>query len=88
MIGNLLTTRKWEVVFITRDGEEQWLRVPKARRSKSISGVEELVGKAERKHGAEAIDLEGGTVTEGMEIESLIIPELALRHTDMIEHGK
>ncbi|KAK4946973.1 Phosphopantothenate--cysteine ligase cab2 [Elasticomyces elasticus] len=88
VIGNLLTTRKWEVVFVTRDGAERWLRVPKARRSKSLSGVEELVGKAERKHDREPVDLEGGTVTEGMEIESLIIPELALIHTDMIEHGK
>ncbi|RJE17332.1 Phosphopantothenate-cysteine ligase [Aspergillus sclerotialis] len=85
VIGNLLTTRKWEVVFITRDGGERWIRVPKTRRSKSFSGVEALVGKAERKHGPEPHDLEGGTVTEGMEIESLIIPELALMHSDMIE---
>ncbi|KAL2418119.1 Phosphopantothenate-cysteine ligase CAB2 [Exophiala dermatitidis] len=85
VIGNLLTTRKWEVVFITPDGEEKWIRVPKSRRSKSISGVEELVGKAERKHGPEPVDLEGGTVTEGMEIESLIIPELAEMHTKRIE---
>jgi len=85
VIGNLLTTRKWEVVFVSRDGGERWLRVPKARRSKSISGVEELVGKAERKHEPEHIDLEGGTVTEGMEIESLIIPELAIMHSEMME---
>ena len=85
VIGNLLTTRKWEVVFISRDGGERWLRVPKARRSKSISGVEELVGKAERRHEPEPVDLEGGTVTEGMEIESLIIPELAMIHSEMME---
>lgn len=84
VIGNLLTTRKWEVVFVSRDGGERWIRVPKARRSKSISGVEELVGKAERKHGPETVDLEGGTVTEGMEIESLIIPELAVMHSEMM----
>jgi len=88
VIGNLLTTRKWEVVFISRNRREKWLRVPKARRSKSISGVEELVGKAERKHEPEHVDLDGGTVTEGMEIESLIIPELALLHTEMMERGK
>ncbi|KIX06166.1 uncharacterized protein Z518_04140 [Rhinocladiella mackenziei CBS 650.93] len=84
VIGNLLTTRKWEVVFISRNGGEKWLRVPKSRRSKSISGVEELVGKAERKHEPEAPDLEGGTVTEGMEIESLIVPELAMMHSEMM----
>lgn len=85
VIGNLLTTRKWEVVFITRDGGEHWIRVPKTRRSKSFSGIEKMIGLAERKHEQHPIDLEGGTVTEGMEIESLIIPELAAMHTNMIE---
>ena len=85
VIGNMLTTRKWEVVFISRDGGERWIRVPKTRRSKSFSGVEALVGKAERKPDPDYVDLEGGTVTEGMEIESLIIPELALLHTEMTE---
>lgn len=84
VIGNLLTTRKWEVVFISPDGGERWIRVPKSRRSKSISGVEEQVGQAERKHDTESIDLSGGTVTEGLEIESLIIPELAALHSDMM----
>jgi phosphopantothenate-cysteine ligase len=85
VIGNLLTTRKWEVVFVSRDGGERWIRVPKTRRSKSFSGVEALVGKAERKHDTVPVDLEGGTVTEGMEIESLIVPELAVLHSEMME---
>jgi len=85
VIGNLLSTRKWEVVFVSKGGGEKWIRVPKSRRSKSISGVESLVGKAERKHGPEPVDLNGGTVTEGMEIESLIIPELAAMHSETIE---
>ena len=85
VIGNLLTTRKWEVVFISKDSEERWIRVPRARRSKSISGIEELVGRAEKKKDAEVVDLEGGTVTEGMEIESLIIPELAAIHDELID---
>ena len=84
VIGNLLTTRKWEVVFVSKDHRERWIRVPKARRSKSISGVEELVGRAEKQKDSEPVDLEGGTVTEGMEIESLIIPELAMMHTARI----
>lgn len=88
VIGNLLTTRKWEVVFITKDGNERWIRVPKAKRSKSFSGIEELVGKAERKKMMdEEIDLNGGTVREGMEIESLIIPELAEIHTERISQA-
>lgn len=85
VIGNLLTTRKWEVVFVNREGDEHWIRVPKTRRSKSFSGNEALIGLAERKHEQDHIDLEGGTVTEGMEIESLIIPELAHLHGEMIK---
>lgn len=84
VIGNLLTTRKWEVVFISRDGTERWIRVPRPRRSKSFSGVQEMVGLAERKKEAEPVDLDGGTVTEGLEIESLMIPELKAIHEDMI----
>lgn len=85
VIGNLLTTRKWEVVFITKDGDERWIRVPKAKRSRSISGIEELVGKADRKKASDrAIDLDGGEVREGLEIESLIVPELAALHKQRI----
>jgi phosphopantothenate---cysteine ligase (ATP) len=87
VIGNLLTTRKWEVVFVSADQGERWIRVPKTRRSKSFSGIEAEVGKADRKHDPETIDLNGGTVTEGMEIESLIIPELAHMHCQMIQQA-
>ncbi|KIV89320.1 hypothetical protein PV10_08897 [Exophiala mesophila] len=85
VIGNLLTTRKWEVVFVTRDGGEHWIRVPKTRRSKSFSGIEADIGTAERKHEEHHVDLEGGKVTEGMEIESLIIPELAYLHGETMK---
>jgi phosphopantothenate-cysteine ligase len=80
VIGNLLTTRKWEVVFVEKGERERWVRVPKVRRSKSLSGVEGLVGWAEKGREEEVVDLEGGTVMEGMEIESLIVPELKARH--------
>ncbi|CAI7678401.1 unnamed protein product [Penicillium discolor] len=92
VIGNLLSTRKWEVVFITPDEpHERWLRVPKSRRSKSISGVEDQVGLAEAKKGnsttleqAEAQQIAESS-HDGIEIESLIIPELVKLHTKMIE---
>ncbi|KAK5070975.1 Phosphopantothenate--cysteine ligase cab2 [Lithohypha guttulata] len=86
VIGNLLTTRKWEVVFV-RTGEERWVRVPKAKRSRSVSGIEELVGRADKKKDAakkDEVDLSGGEVREGMEIESLIVPELAALHEQRI----
>lgn len=93
VIGNLLSTRKWEVVFITPDApRERWIRVPKARRSKSISGVEDQVGLAEIKKGSAAqtgaADQAPPSQEEdgdGIEIESLIIPELVKLHDAMIE---
>ncbi|KAJ5372679.1 hypothetical protein N7517_004685 [Penicillium concentricum] len=92
VIGNLLSTRKWEVVFITpEEPHERWIRVPKTRRSKSISGVEDLVGLAEAKKGnsttleqADAQQIDESS-RDGIEIESLIIPELVKLHTKMIE---
>ena len=73
---------------MAKDHSEHWIRVPRTKRSKSISGVEELIGKASRnKRETSPVDLEGGTVTEGMEIESLIIPEIAVLHAErMAEH--
>jgi phosphopantothenate-cysteine ligase len=86
VIGNLLTTRKWEVVFISKGGGERWIRVPKSRRSKSFSGIEDLVGKAEgRKKEDSPVNLEGRTGTEGIEIESMIIPELVAEHSARME---
>lgn len=99
VIGNLLSTRKWEVVFVTPDAPyERWIRVPKARRSKSISGAEEQVGLAESAGGSGsgsggaggsgAGGNAGATLDnnqqarEGMEIERLIIPELVKLHSN------
>lgn len=96
VIGNLLSTRKWEVVFITPDPPyERWIRVPKARRSKSISGEEEQVGRAEIKKGDATLPPESDETppadggSDGLEIESLIIPELVKLHDKMVErkHG-
>lgn len=96
VIGNLLSTRKWEVVFITPDEpHERWIRVPKARRSKSISGSEDQVGLAEIKKGnqdaqasASSQSHEPEASRDGIEIESLIIPELVKLHDKMIEKEK
>lgn len=97
VIGNLLSTRKWEVVFVTPDPPyERWIRVPKTKRSKSISGVEGQVGLAERKQqlnkapadtqdAAETQEQEPGIRQDGMEIECLIVPELVKMHSQMIE---
>ncbi|KAI9863038.1 MAG: hypothetical protein M1824_000726 [Vezdaea acicularis] len=46
VIGNLLATRKWEVVFVRPGEQDCWLRVPRHRRAKSVSGVQAQVGRA------------------------------------------
>ncbi|BDD63432.1 hypothetical protein MPDQ_005243 [Monascus purpureus] len=94
VIGNLLSTRKWEVVFVTLDEPyERWIRVPKSKRSKSASGVEDQVGLAEsKKHHKDdereeaKQGTEHGAVPE-VEIESLIIPELIRIHWEMITNA-
>lgn len=97
VVGNLLSTRKWEVVFVTpEEPHERWIRVPKAKRSKSISGSENQIGLAEKVlHPSQLSDEaekearreeEGRVVPDGgLEIESLIIPELVKLHSKRIE---
>jgi phosphopantothenate-cysteine ligase len=99
VIGNLLSTRKWEVVFVSKEnGEtrEEWIRVPRHKRAKSIGGRADMVGLAEKKNE----DGEGGEVTTGqdrpsnpdtlvgepeVEIESLIIPAVQTMHSRHIK---
>ena len=90
VIGNLLSTRKWEVVFVSAGGTVKWIRVPRKRRTKSISGIEELVGIAEDVN-ASAQELEEDTqfmheTQPAMEIESLIVPEVEEMHSRYVEH--
>ena len=97
VIGNLLSTRKWEVVFIAPGEAEKWIRVPKHRRTKSVSGLERQVGLAA------TLAMVNGEVKGNdsvaktpapddnrseMEIESLIVPEVVRMHTDFIERAK
>ncbi|KAH6720353.1 DNA/pantothenate metabolism flavoprotein [Leptodontidium sp. 2 PMI_412] len=91
VIGNLLSTRKWEVVFVAPGQKDQWIRVPRHRRKKTISGVENMVGVAAS--GGETGDrpLDPKDLPEGepeMEIESLIIPAVEELHTSHIKKVK
>lgn len=96
VIGNLLSTRKWEVVFVSPNSPDRWIRVPKHRRTKSISGSEAQVGLAAlRSETAEATvecDTTGQSrypgTGESLEIESLIVPEVVKMHTAMVERTK
>ncbi|RMX84193.1 hypothetical protein D0869_04749 [Hortaea werneckii] len=70
VIGNLLTTRKWEVLFVSSTGGERWIRVPAGRRTKSATG-RDLMDDAQPREPT-------------VEIESLIVPEVADMHREMI----
>ena len=95
VIGNLLATRKWEVVLVTAGGDVEWIRVPAKKRSRSKSGIEALVGEAERvenyrqaQHKPDVKNLEKKEVLSDLEIESLIVPEVARLHSKHIERAK
>lgn len=96
VIGNLLLTRKWEVVFVSALEGEKWIRVPRSRRTKSFSGVQSLVGSADQLAHKEDFEADESVTAEGgipqgepaLEIESVIIPEIEAMHTKLIEKAK
>lgn len=63
VIGNLLSTRKWEVVFVSRDRDsgsmgEQWIRIPKPEKidqhhhRKELEIESEIIPELKKKHTA------------------------------------
>ncbi|TAQ88262.1 hypothetical protein B7494_g3407 [Chlorociboria aeruginascens] len=91
VIGNLLSTRKWEVVFVTPGQPDKWIRVPRNRRKKSLG----ISGNSDRSvsNGEQAIEkpLDPNDLPEGepeLEIESLIVPAVEELHTSHINSAK
>lgn len=93
MIGNLLSTRKWEVVFVAPGRPDKWIRIPGVanvlaghKRTRSeMEERKELVAAADDK------PLDPNLLPEGdpdVEIESLIIPALKDLHTAHVEEAK
>lgn len=75
VIGNLLSTRKWEVVFITPDGPEKWVRAP-------VHGNEADAAEGPVKDRSKLPD------EPAVELESLLVPAVIELHTKHIrEHG-
>ncbi|KAL9103119.1 MAG: hypothetical protein Q9163_001798 [Psora crenata] len=74
VIGNLLSTRKHEVVFVTPQGED-WVRVPVHRRTASVSTPSKP--RQMSTDGLAPNAMNGGATVE---IESLIVPEVAAMH--------
>lgn len=75
VIGNLLRTRKFEVLLVSARGGEKWLRVPANRRTKSITG--QTIDSLETIQSREP----------PLDIESWIIPEIQKLHSEIIEKG-
>ncbi|KAL9120238.1 MAG: hypothetical protein Q9187_003204, partial [Circinaria calcarea] len=84
VIGNLLSTRKWEVVLIAPGMKEKWIRVPMHRRVKSFSESSVAVN-GFKSNGFTENDDAGSTVDGPLEIESIIVPEVAGMHTRHIK---
>ncbi len=74
VIGNLLSTRKWEVVFVAPGMEERWIRVAAHRRVKSVSDVRPSISPPS------ATEQAWMSGEPEQEIESLIVPEVAKMH--------
>ncbi|KAI4251597.1 MAG: hypothetical protein LQ352_004758 [Teloschistes flavicans] len=87
VIGNLLSTRKWEVVLVTPGDEEHWITVPMHRRVKSMSGVAGLLSRPTLAslRGSKDPTEELEAREPEQEIESLIVPEVASMHTAFIQ---
>jgi len=81
VIGNLLSTRKWEVVFVAPDVDARWIRIPVHQRSKSSFGIAALQADNGdvRNHFRD-----GHANEEPVEIESIIVPEVVKIHDDHI----
>ena len=90
VIGNVLATRSFEVVFVTPHQEEQWIRIPSHRWVKSISAppVELRRALSSANTSAEAIGNGSSALSEGaMEIESVIVPECIKLHDNHIKRA-
>jgi phosphopantothenate-cysteine ligase len=85
VIGNLLNTRKWEVVFVSASEGIQWVKVPRGRRTRSQSGIESLVGRAGGELDEDSPEAHHFVGEPPVEIESLIIPAIKELHDHVIE---
>lgn len=77
VVGNLLSTRKFEVVFVAPGLGERWIRVPVHRRVKSVSGTRPIID-AMSNGNIEEQEWMNGDLEQ--EIESLIVPEVTKLH--------
>ena len=82
VIGNLLSSRKFEVVFVAPNMEEKWIKVPLHRRIPSRTNtLAGLTALREFKTTDDVVsEQEIISAEPGVEIESLIVPEVVKMH--------
>ena len=87
VIGNLLSSRAWEVVFITPNEEERWVRVPTRNRVKSLSAPSSTSRKDLFKGTIHKPSEVGFEIVDSapIEIESIIVPEVIKLHSGHIQ---
>ena len=83
VIGNLLSTRKWEVVFVAPNAENKWITIPHGKRTKSMSKPLPRGRRVSVPFIYEPPE-SGNETSSELEIESLIVPEVAKMHEVMI----
>ena len=90
VIGNILSTRSFEVVFVSPDQEEKWLRIPSHRRVKSMSAPSAGFRKALISSVMDGGDVADTAAVEDtpIEIESLIVPEVVRMHDHRIKASR
>lgn len=84
VIGNLLSTRKWEVVFIMPDGKEEWIRIPLHRRVESSPLPLDQTGLPSKGKEKTSPSMELPKDLP-MEIESIIVPKVIQLHEKQIK---
>ncbi|KAL1896474.1 Phosphopantothenate--cysteine ligase cab2 [Ceratocystis pirilliformis] len=90
VIGNLLSTRKWEVVFVAPGKADRWIRLPiHNRKNPTVTNEGENIGGKEEKQAIVTIGddqpLDPKILPEGdpeIEIERLIIPAVKELHDE------
>lgn len=99
MIGNLLSTRKWEVVFVAPGRPDKWIRIPSVAATTTkgtavTTGHKRTASEMEKPKDGSGIPadrpMDPALLPEGdpdVEIESLIIPALEELHTSHIREA-
>ena len=85
VIGNLLASRKYEVVLVTPDLEERWIHVPVHRRTKSIG---QALVSTDSTTNMESQGPANPEPESAIEIESMIVSEVMELHSQFISHPR